>query len=212
MAVQQGDSYMKERERRFAVWQLRQKGLSQTAIAEQLQVSQSTVSTICQFLDDSEVLRQMIEAEEQPIELSGNPNIDAMEREARSLERTKARVKPDSKLYLQQSEHIGWLRLKAEELRQTQPNQGAKTHYEFRASSPILQTPSIKLNMTIDPELREDFVSAGRVFELACPTCAAPVWAQLDYSADRNHAPGTIGVDFDEEADDDKDEGNVASA
>jgi transcriptional regulator with XRE-family HTH domain len=177
----------KQQEMHFRVWQMRQQGLSQQVIAEQLQVSQSTVSTVCKGLDDAEILWQMVQAEEPPVVKSGDPNIDSMEAQARTLQRAQARCGSGTPEFSKRAELIGWLLLKSAQLRQALPNSGKdRTEYHYKAVSGIRPTPRITQMdpSTIDRALLADFELAHRVARLDCPKCGEQVWAkiELDYT------------------------------
>jgi hypothetical protein len=195
----------KEQERRFEIWKARQEGLSQSAIAEQLGVAQSTVSAICLWLEDAEVFCQMIEAE-QPITQTGDPNIDGLQLQARNLQRAQARCAGGSPEYAKRSEQIGWLLLKAAQLKSVMPDSGQnRSSYEYRAVTGLRPMARVtQMNAaTIDPDLLREFGAARRVTRLECSKCGAENWAKIDLDYDAAplaESPVNYGRDEAEEA------------
>jgi transcriptional regulator with XRE-family HTH domain len=191
----------KENEQRFKIWTLRQSGLSQAAIAEKVGVSQSTVSVVCKFLDDAEIIHQMIEAEESDLVTSGDRNIDALEAQARNLQRAQARCGSGTPEYAKRAELIGWLLLKSAQLRQALPNSGKdRVQYNYKAVSGIRPSPRVKQmdTKTIDRALLQDFELAHRVAKLECSECGAEVWAKIDVNYNTEPLPESP-VDYSKE-------------
>jgi len=97
----------KIRERRLKVFRLRQEGLNQSQIAVELDCLPQIVSKDLEYLNDLEILRRMIDAE-QPLALTGDAGVDGLLKQAKSLQQAQARIPSTSADFLRRSEAIGW--------------------------------------------------------------------------------------------------------
>ena len=168
-------------ERRFEVWKAKQGGADPGTIAAQLNVAPSIISKDLQWIEAAETFSRMVSAE-QPVALCGDPSIDALENQAKSLERGQAAMRPDSEEFLKRSEQIGWLRLKAGTLRQRLPNHGQTqpVKYEFSSVSGQFVVDVAPISPNFDPDLLAEAMRWGRIRAIPCPcNCGKEVFVKL---------------------------------
>ena len=162
-------------QRRYQIWQMLKQGLNQAEIAERLAVSEATISADVAWLREFEALYRVIEAESQR---SGDPSIDALERQAEALEAGQKRFKPDDKRFLKIAEQVGWLRLKASQLREKLPAEAGKVSYRWSATIGLAPQPIVK---AIDPSVFSEDDLRKYFHKLQCGKCKRPIWYRLEW-------------------------------
>jgi hypothetical protein len=189
----------KELELRFRVWQLRRQGFSQSAIAEQLGLSQSSISHVCGVLEDFDALQRMIAAEEPSAPKTGHHELDQMVEEAARLKRELARMSPSTQAYHKRSVQRDWLLLKVGMMRAALPNTAAKCKYAYRARSGVMDTPIIRqMDSNIAAASLADYKAANRVVVLDC-VCGKQVFGSISWQ------PSEVAVDYEKPEDVDED-------